>query len=94
MLKRVALMVALAMVIGAEAQAGRFRGGCPTGQCGMSTYQPVQKVAQQAPKSETKVVTASATAPAPAVTSTEQSQQPQYVASQPARRVIFRRFAR
>ena len=58
---------------------------------------PAEAAPAQAPaKAETKVATASATeaapAPAPAVTSTEQ--QPQYVASQPARRGIFRRFSR
>ena len=90
MLNRIALLVALGVLMSAEAEAAR-RGGCPNGQCGVRTYQSTyQPTAKVAVATEGQAAATAAVAEAtPAAT-----QQTEYVASQPTRRLFFRRWSR
>ncbi|RPH76874.1 MAG: hypothetical protein EHM80_13705 [Nitrospiraceae bacterium] len=97
MIKRVALLMAVALFVAVDVQAGRFgsRGGCANGQCGKPAYyQTDAKVAVQTAQPMKKaVVQASATEPN-ATVETASAPQTQQVVSQTARRRVFRRSAR
>ena len=96
MIKRVALLLAVALFVAAEVEAGRFsRGGCANGQCGRpayyqtGVYQTGAKVAVQ--PANQAVVQASATEPSAAVEAAVEPQAQPVVVNQTARRRIFRR---
>jgi hypothetical protein len=91
MIKRVALLLAVALFVAADVEAGRFsRGGCANGQCGRPAYyQPDAKVAVQTAKQG--VVQASATEPIAAVDATVEAQSQPVVVTQTSRRRGFRR---
>ena len=98
MMRRVALLLAVALFVAVDVEAGRFsRGGCANGQCGRSgyyqadAYQTSAKVAvQTARPANQAVVQASATEPSAAV-ETAIAPQTQPVFNQTARRRVFRR---
>ena len=97
MYKRVALILAVAFLMAVEVQAARRggRGGCANGQCGIQTsyYQPATKVAADSSNAAAAaVVQASATQPTADAVSTTTVESYQ-VASQPARRGVFRRWS-
>ena len=99
MIRRVALLLAVALFVAVDVEAGRFsRGGCANGQCGRPTYyqadayQTGAKVAvQTAQPANRPVVQATATEPSAAVETAVASQTRPVVADQTARRRIFRR---
>ena len=98
MIRRVALLLAVALFVAVDVEAGRFsRGGCANGQCGRpayyqaDAYQTGAKVAvQTAQPANQAVVQASATEPA-AVETAVASQTRPVVVDQTTRRRIFRR---
>ena len=102
MIRRVALLLAVALFVAADVEAGRFsRGGCANGQCGRpayyqaDAYQTGAKVAvQSAQPAKQAVVQASATEPITTVETAVEPQTQPVAVNQTTRRRIFRRGVR